>query len=293
MSIPHLFTAMITPFDDKLEINYDKAAELADYLVKNGSDGIVVSGTTGESPVLSNAEKLQLFKVVRDSVGKRAQVWAGTGSYDTKATIALNKEVEKLDMDGLLLVTPYYNKPTQEGLFLHYKAIAENTTLPIMLYNVPGRSATHLEAETVARICQFDNVVAIKEAGGSVDQVSQLKRVLPDNIRVYSGDDSLTLPMMAVGAIGVVSVVSHIVGKEIKAMINAFISGDVKQAQKLHNDLYPLFKGLFMCTNPIPVKEALNLMGMNVGGFRLPLCNANAGQIEQLKNLLKQYDLVP
>jgi len=283
---------MVTPFDENLEVNYDKAAELAEYLVNNGSDGVVVCGTTGESPVLSKEEKLKLFAVVKERIGNKAQVWAGTGSNDTRASVAITQEAEKLGVDGALVVAPYYNKPTQEGLYLHFKVIAENTGLPIMVYNIPGRTAVNILPETMSRLCECNNIVAIKEASGDLNQVAQIKRIVPDYVRIYSGDDALTLPMLSIGAVGVVSVASHIVGNEIKDMINAYVNGDITKAQLLHNKLYPMFKGLFLCTNPIPVKEALNLLGHNVGSLRLPLTRASSSQSEQIKDLLSSYNLI-
>lgn len=287
-----LFTAMVTPYDDQLQVNYEKAAELAQFLVEHGSDGIVVSGTTGESPVLSKAEKLQLFAQVKAAVGDKAEVWAGSGSYNTQETIHLSQEAERLGVNGLLLVVPYYNKPSQEGLYLHYKAVAESVSIPIMLYNIPSRTGINMLPETVARLAAFDNVVALKESTGMMDQMSVLKNILPEKVAIYSGDDSLTLPMLALGGQGVVSIASHVIGPQIKQMMETFAAGDVKGAQSLHNQLFGMFKGLFITTNPVPVKQALNLMGMDVGGVRLPMCGANQGEITQLEHLLASYNLL-
>lgn len=292
MSAPRLMTAMITPYDENLEVNYPKTAELAKYLADNGSEGIVVSGTTGESPVLTKEEKMSLLKVVKDAVGDRVKVWIGTGSNNTKQSIEMSREAEKLGADGVMLVCPYYNKPTQEGLYQHFKAIAESVSLPVMLYNVPGRTASNLLPETAAKLADIKNVVAIKEASGDLDQVSKLIRLLPDKVLVYSGDDSLTLPIMSLGGYGVISIASHLAGNDIKDMIYAFVSGDVKKASKMHLDLFPLFKGLFVTTNPIPVKEALNLKGFNVGGFRLPLTGIGEQERDFLVKLLKEYNLI-
>jgi 4-hydroxy-tetrahydrodipicolinate synthase len=195
-------------------------------------------------------------------------------------------------MDGLLVVTPYYNRPSQEGLYQHFKSIAESVSIPIMLYNIPSRTGTNMLPETVARLAEIENIVALKESSGIMDQLSVLKNILPERISIYSGDDSLTLPMLALGATGVVSIASHVVGKEIKKMLDCFAAGDVTQAQQLHNYLFPIFKGLFITTNPVPVKQALNILGMDVGGLRLPLCEANEGEIAQLKNLLSKYNLL-
>lgn len=287
-----MFTAMVTPYDSELQVNYDKAAELAHYLVEKGSDGIVVSGTTGESPVLSKAEKLQLFTQVKAAVGDQAEVWAGTGSYNTQETIQLSREAEKLGMDGLLLVVPYYNKPSQEGLYRHYEAVAKSVSLPIMLYNIPSRTGINMLPDTVARLAALDNVVALKESTGIMDQMSLLKNLLPDRMAIYSGDDSQTLPMLALGGQGVVSIASHLIGPQIKQMMIAFGRGDIQAAQALHNQLFGMFKGLFITTNPVPVKQALNLLGMEVGGVRLPMCAANESEIAELKQLLASYQLL-
>jgi len=291
MSFPGLMTAMITPYDGSLQVNYSKAGEIAEYLCDNGSEGIVVSGTTGESPVLSSEEKLKLFAVVKDKIGQRAQVWAGTGSNNTAQVVQLSREAEKLGVSGVMLVCPYYNKPDQEGLYYHFRKVAESISIPVMLYNVPGRTGCNLLPETVARLAEIDNIVAIKEASRDMDQVSKLINLLnQDDMAVYSGDDSLTLPMMAIGAHGVISIASHIVGKEIKQMIEAFKEGDPRTAQNMHNKLFPIFKGLFIATNPVPLKEALNLMGMEVGGLRLPLYSANEKALAFLRELLLSYN---
>lgn len=287
-----MFTAMVTPYNSDLQVNFDKAGELAQYLIDRGSDGIVVSGTTGESPVLSVSEKLQLFSQVKAAVGDKAEVWAGTGSYNTQETIELSREAEKLGMDGLLLVVPYYNKPSQVGLYQHYTAVAASVAIPIMLYNIPSRTGVNMLPETVARLAELENVVALKESTGLMDQMSALKNILPEKVAIYSGDDSQTLPMLALGAQGVVSIASHLIGPQIKQMLNAFAKGDVKESQSLHNQLFAMFKGLFITTNPVPVKEALNLIGMEVGGVRLPMCGANQGEINQLKQLLASYQLL-
>ena len=293
MTVPRLLTAMVTPYDDQLQVDYAKAAKLAEYLANNGTEGIVVSGTTGESPVLSDGEKLKLFAAVKGKLGKRIPVWAGTGSNDTKHSLELSKEAEKLGVDGVMLVCPYYNKPSQEGLYQHFKAIAGAVSLPVMLYNVPGRTSTNLLPETVARLAEIENIVAIKEASGSMDQVSALMTLLPEDMTVYSGDDSLTLPMMALGARGVVSIASHLVGNQILAMIEAFNQGEVKSAADLHKQLFPIFKGLFITTNPVPLKEALNQLGKNVGGLRLPLAEASPTEKTFIQELLINANLLP
>ena len=286
LEMPRLITAMITPFDDKLQVNYAKAAEIAEHLVKNRTEGIVVAGTTGESPVLSDEEKLRLFATVKAQVGSRVSVWAGTGSNNTQHSIELSREAEKLGVDGVLLVGPYYNKPSQEGLYQHFRAIAEAINIPAMVYNIPSRTSSNILPETIARLAQIDNIVALKESSGDMNQVSQLAYLLPEGMKVYSGDDSLTLPMMALGAHGVVSVASHLVGKDIQRMITAFNNGDTREATRIHLALYPIFKGLFITTNPVPLKEAMNILGMEVGGLRLPLTRASQQEHEFIRNML-------
>lgn len=292
MTVARLLTAMVTPYNAAMEVNYDKAADLARYLIENGSQGIVVCGTTGESPVLDVDEKLELFDVVVKAVGEQVPVWAGVGSYNTAETLHLAKAAEKTGVAGLMMVAPYYNKPTQEGLYRHFKSIADGVTLPVMLYNIPGRTSVNVMPETMLRLAEIENIVAIKEASGSLDQLSQLCRIMPERIMIYCGDDSLTLPMIAVGAIGVVSVASHIVGKEMLQMINAFFDGRVEEARQMHLHLMPAFKDLFICTSPIPVKESLNMMGMQVGGFRLPLCEASEADRMKLEQMLRGYGLL-
>ncbi|MEN6463260.1 MAG: 4-hydroxy-tetrahydrodipicolinate synthase [Syntrophomonas sp.] len=286
MPTMRLLTAMITPYDNNLEVNYAKAAEISELLAGNGSDGIVVCGTTGESPVLSHEEKLQLYKTVKDQVADRIQVWAGTGSNNTRATVELTRQAEKTGVDGIMLVTPYYNKPSQQGLYEHFKTVAESTSLPVMLYNIPGRTGANLLPETVARLAKIQNIAAIKEASGSMDQVSLLKTVLPESMAVYSGDDSLTLPMLAIGAAGVVSIASHLIGNEIKQMLECFFAGDIEKAREIHLRIFPVMKGLFITTNPVPLKEAMNMLDMNVGGLRLPLTGASEAEKARIREML-------
>ena len=293
MTVPRLLTAMITPYDEELQVNYAKAAELAEYLANNGTEGIVVSGTTGEAPALSDEEKLHLFAAVKGKMQERIPVWAGTGSNDTRHTVELSREAEKIGVDGIMLVCPYYNKPSQEGLYQHFKQVAEAVALPVLLYNIPGRTGINLLPETVARLAEIENIAAVKEASGNLDQVSALINILPDDMLIYSGDDSLTLPMMALGAQGIVSIASHLIGNQMREMIAAFLNGDVKRAANLHKQLFPIFKGLFITSNPVPLKEALNQLGMNVGGLRLPLAEANANEKKFIGELLLGAKLLP
>src|SRR3989440_1537645 len=288
-----VITAMVTPMDRTRAVDYDRAAALAKRLVDAGSDGLVVCGTTGEAPTLTDDEKIRLFRTVREAVGPRAKVIAGTGTYNTAHSIHLTREAERVGCDGVLLVNPYYNKPSQEGLYQHFKAVAESTSLPVMLYNIQGRTAVNCEPATIARLAQIRNIVAVKEASGNLDQMSQIRKLTPPEFHLYSGDDSLTLPLLAVGGTGVVSVASHLVGGEIKSMIQAFQAGDVRQAQTLHFRLWPLFKVLFITTNPVPVKAALALSGFDVGGLRLPLVEATAKEREAIGAVLKELALTP
>ncbi len=286
-----VITAMVTPMDRTLAVDYARAAALATRLVDNGSDGLVVCGTTGESPTLSDEEKVKLFHTIREAVGNRAAVIAGTGTYNTAHSIHLTKEAERAGCDGVLLVNPYYNKPSQEGLYQHFKAVAESTPLPVVLYNIQGRTAVNCEPGTVARLAQIPNIVAIKEASGSLDQMSQIRKLTPPEFLMYSGDDSLTLPLLAVGGHGVVSVASHLVGREIREMIEAFFAGDVRKATALHLRLLPLFKVIFITSNPTPVKAALAMAGFDVGGLRLPLVEATPKEREQIAAVLKELAL--
>lgn len=287
-----VLTAMVTPFNKDLSIDFEQVKKLARHLVQSGSDGLVVAGTTGESPTLSKDEKVELFRVVVEEVGGDAVVIAGTGGNNTAASVELTRAAEKVGVDGVMLVGPYYNKPSQEGLYQHFKTIASSTNLPVMLYNIPGRTAVNILPQTVNRLAEVDNIVAIKEASGSLDQVSELRRSLPDHFAIYSGDDSMTLPLMSLGGKGVVSVAAHIVGPQVQEMINAFTSGNVTMATKIHNSLYPVFKGLFITVNPVPVKAALNMLGWKVGAPRLPLVEVNKAEKEALKKILSEARLL-
>jgi 4-hydroxy-tetrahydrodipicolinate synthase len=288
-----VITAMVTPFTSTGEVNYPVAAKLAAYLADHGSDALVMCGTTGESPTLSWEEEYELFRVVRQAVAGKAKIIAGTGSNSTDEAIEATEKAATLELDGALLVVPYYNKPPQEGLYQHFRAIALAVPdLPIMLYNIPGRTGQNLLPETVARLAEIPNIVASKEASGNLDQVSQVRQLTPPEFRLYSGDDSLTLPMLAVGCNGVVSVASHLVGDQLQTMVQAFLAGQVQTATAIHLKLFSLFKTLFVTTNPIPVKAALELQGWDVGAPRLPLVAADEATKTMLKNLLIQYSLL-
>lgn len=287
-----VMTAMITPFTPTGKVDYATAEKLATHLIDHGTDTLVVCGTTGESPTLTWDEEYELFQVIQKAAAGNAKIVAGTGSNSTKEAIEATEKANRLGLDGALQVVPYYNKPPQEGLYQHFRAIAEAVpSLPIVLYNIPGRTGQNLAPETVARLATLDNIVAIKEASGNLDQVSQIRRLTSSDFKIYSGDDSLTLPMLAVGASGVVSVASHLVGDQIQQMIRAFESGHPQEAIAIHLQLLPLFKVLFITTNPIPVKAALELQGWAVGKTRLPLSEASVEVIQQLKAVMAEMDL--
>ena len=271
MNFGQVLTAMVTPFDQNGEIDFEATRTLVNYLLANGTDGLVVSGTTGESPTLTIEEKVALFKFVVEVVAGRVPVFAGTGSYNTRDSISLTKLAEEAGVDGIMLVVPYYNKPNQEGLYQHFKAIAESTKLPILLYNIPGRSAVNMTAETVIRLSEIDNIVAVKEASGNLDQMAEIISKTPSDFALYSGDDGLALPVLAIGGNGVISVASHVIGNELQDMINSFNSGDHQKAASEHRRLLPIMRALFAAPSPAPVKAALNMNGIYVGGLRLPL----------------------
>jgi len=267
-----LITAMVTPFDENLQINWLQVEVLIDYLIDvQQNDSLVICGTTGESPTLSDAEKLQLFEFAVRYAKGRCKIIAGTGSFDTAHTMHLTKQAEQLGVDGILLVAPYYNRPSQEGLYQHFKVVAQAIKLPIMLYNVPHRSGIFISAETIIRLAEIPNIVASKEAHADLDHMTQIIKMAPRDFKVYSGDDSLTLPVLAIGGYGIVSVASHIIGAEMKQMIQLYLEGAVSEAAQLHVKLFPIFKGIFRVPSPAPVKHALHLSGIEVGGLRLPL----------------------
>ncbi len=282
-----VLTAMITPFKEDGSVNYKVAEQLAAHLAEQGTDALVVCGTTGESPTLSWDEEYQLFQVVQKAVAGKALVLAGTGSNSTEEAIAATQKAAKIGVYGSLQVVPYYNKPPQAGLYQHFKAIAlACPDLPLLLYNIPGRTGQNLQPETVARLAEVDNIVGIKESSGDLNQVSEIRRLTPTEFKIYSGDDSLTLPLLAVGGYGVVSVASHLVGKQLQQMIQAFEQGQVQVATKIHLQLFPLFKALFITANPIPIKVALNLQGWNVGSTRPPLYEDQDWVSQRLKPVL-------
>ncbi len=289
--IGRLITAMVTPFDDQGEVDYEQAKALAKALVASGSDGVLVSGTTGESPTLTDEEKLRLWAEVKDALGESGAVIAGTGNYSTAESIELSKEAEQQGVDGILLVVPYYNKPPQEGLYQHFKAIAESVNLPCMLYNVTSRTSLNMTDETTIRLSHVDNIVGIKEAGSDMDQITRIIDGAKDGFRVWSGNDNETYYMMATGGYGVVSVASHLVGSQISQMMGYLLEGDVENAAAEHRRLLPLFKVLFVVSNPIPVKYSLNQVGFNVGQPRLPLVPPDEASASRIRSVLANYDI--
>ncbi|MEJ9280785.1 MULTISPECIES: 4-hydroxy-tetrahydrodipicolinate synthase [Ureibacillus] len=271
MDLGRIATAMVTPFQENGDIDFEAVERLIEYLLANGTDSIVVCGTTGESPTLSTEEKLQLIRFTVEKVNKRVPVIAGTGSNNTKQTIELTKKIESLGVDGVMLVAPYYNKPNQKGLYAHFEAVAEETTLPIVVYNVPGRTSSNIEAATTIALSKIPNIQVVKEASGNLDQISEILANTHDKFLVYSGDDALTLPLLAIGGRGVISVASHIVGNKMQAMIQAFEEGRHAFAAKMHQTLLPLFKQLFKNPNPVPIKYAMSKVGFHIEKVRLPL----------------------
>lgn len=289
-----LLTAMVTPFNADGSVNYEKAADLAEWLINNGSDGLVVAGSTGEAATMSAEEKLELFRVVVNRINKRVPVIAGTGSNNTADSIKMTKMAEAMGVDGVLIVGPYYNKPTQEGFYQHFAAVAQSTALPIIVYNVPGRTASNIAPATVARLAEdFENIVAIKEAAGNVAQVAELYTVLPEDFTIYSGDDGLILPFMSVGATGLISVLSNIGGGILQDVMQAYEDGRVKEAAKLNAKMVPLANAMFIETNPIPVKAAVTLVtGIDAGQPRLPLTPMEAANKAKMTVVLQEYGLV-
>ncbi|NQD66997.1 4-hydroxy-tetrahydrodipicolinate synthase [Bacillus haikouensis] len=277
---------MVTPFDHKGNIDFSKTTQLINYLIDNGTDSLVVAGTTGESPTLTKEEKVALFRHVVKAVNGRIPVVAGTGSNNTHASIELTKKAAEAGVDAIMLVAPYYNKPSQEGLFQHFKVIADSTSLPVMLYNIPGRSSVNIDPDTIIRLSEVENITAVKEAGGNLDAMTEIISNTPEDFSLYSGDDGLTLPIMSIGGNGIVSVASHIIGNEMQEMINYFVEGNVSAAAKTHQKLLPVMKGLFTSPSPTPVKTALQMKGLDVGAVRLPLISLSEAERVKLSQLL-------
>lgn len=280
-------TAMVTPFDKKGHVDFTKTTQLINHLIENGTDSLVVAGTTGESPTLTKEEKLALFKHVVKVVDKRIPIIAGTGSNDTYASVEMTKKAEQIGVDAVMVVAPYYNKPNQEGLYQHFKTVAESTSLPVMVYNIPGRSVVNIAPETVIRLSQIPNIKAVKEASGDLNSMTAIITGTDEDFLLYSGDDGLTLPAMAIGAAGVVSVASHVIGIEMQSMISSFLEGNVGEAAAKHQKLLPLMEGLFAAPSPVPVKTALQLKGIDTGSVRLPLVPLTEQERAALLNLFQ------
>lgn len=282
-------TAIVTPLK-KDKVNEEKFRELIEFQIENGTQAIVPCGTTGESATMTHEEHHHVIEIAIDQVKKRVPVIAGTGSNSTNETVALTKHAEKAGADACLLITPYYNKPTQKGLLTHFTKIAKSINIPVVLYNVPGRTAVNMAPETVAELFKIKNILAVKEASGDLSQISKIMSLC--DIAVLSGDDALTLPILALGGKGVISVAANIVPRDMSAMVTAFLAGDLQKARRLHYKLFPLFKAIFIETNPIPIKTALELMGMIDSELRLPLVPMNSENKAKLKKVLVELDLL-
>lgn len=287
-----VITAMVTPFRDDYSLDLDGAQALARRLLETGSDGLVVAGSTGEAPTLSHREKVDLFRAVVEAAEGRGKVICGTGTYDTAETVELTRAAEQAGADAVLVVTPYYNRPPQRGLVAHFTKVADSTGLPLILYNIPGRTACTIEPDTLLRLAEVDNIVAVKDSTGDFHTLSRLFRELPPDFEVYSGDDWATFAMCCLGAKGVVSVASHLVGERIREMVEMVHGGDVAGARKVHDDLTPLFRALFVTSNPIPVKAALEIAGHPVGPPRLPLVPATPEERAVIERALRDVGVI-
>ncbi len=297
-TLGRLITAMVTPFDRNGAVNYDQLAKLARQLVEYGdSDALLVTGTTGEAPTLSHEEKIECWRTVKQAVGDRVPVVAGTGNYDTAASVALSREAEEVGADALLLVAPYYNNPPQEGLYQHFKTIADSVSLPCILYNVPSRTVRNMEAKTTLRLARVPNIIGVKEASGNLAQIADILRGAPEDFYVWSGNDSDTFPIMCMGGYGIISVASHVIGCQIKKMINATVESRLAEAGKLHVELMPFFQAIFPPFSPVAspgaIKTALNLAGFDVGGLRLPLIELDDHAKKALREVMAHYELDP
>jgi 4-hydroxy-tetrahydrodipicolinate synthase len=286
-----LLTAMVTPFDSDGNVDYAQAGKLATALINSGNDGVVVCGTTGESPTVQRDEKLRLFAEIKTALGNKGTIVAGTGSYNTAESCELSGEAEKIGVDACLLVVPYYNRPTQEGLYQHFKAIAESTSLPCILYNVPSRTVTSCTAETVIKLSKIDNIIGIKEASANYEQIAQIIENTPQDFLVYSGNDGDTFPIVSMGGYGVVGVITHLVGLQVKEMIQHIIDKKINEAATIHRKLLPLVNALFVVANPMPIKYALNHLGFPVGKPRLPLIEPDEKSKAFIEETLKRFKI--
>lgn len=289
--IGRVLTAMVTPFDAQGEVDYAQAKRLAQALVASGSDGLVVTGTTGESPTLSNEEKLRMYETVVDAVGDRAAVVAGTTTYNTAESVHLTMEANRVGVDAFLMTVPYYNNPPQEGLYQHFKTIAAHTSKPCIVYNVPSRTVRNMDAATTIRLSEIDNIAGVKEASGNLDQIAKIIQGAAPGFRVWSGNDSDTLPILSVGGYGIISVVAHLTGRQVKTMVEKFFGGDMTGAASLHREMLPLVNALFVVANPIPVKYMLRQVGFDAGSVRLPLVEPDENTAAQLREVLTGYKI--
>jgi len=287
INIGEVVTAMVTPFNDNLEVDYAAVEKLANHLVENGTDAILIAGTTGESPTLTHEEEIELFKAVKSAVGSRAKMMMGAGSNSTQTAVESTKQAEKAGADAILSVVPYYNKPSQKGLIEHFSQVAKATELPVMLYNIPGRTGINMLPETIVELAnRYENIAAVKQSNPDLDLVTEIAMNTPDDFLIYSGDDSLTLPMLALGGYGVVSVASHLIGKQIKQMITEFKQGNIKEAAASQHKLYPMFKTLFIAPNPTPLKAALKELNIIEENVRPPLVTISEEERNKIKGVL-------
>jgi 4-hydroxy-tetrahydrodipicolinate synthase len=287
-----VITAMVTPFREDRGVDFARAQELAQWLIANGSDAVVVAGSTGEAPTLTAAEKADLFRAVGEAIRGQGKVLAGVGTYATAETLELTHAAATAGADGVLVVTPYYNKPPQRGLTAHFSAVADATDLPVMLYNIPGRTALRIEHDTLLELAAHPNIVAVKDSTGDFQAISRLIAEAPDGFEVYSGDDWATFGYLCLGAVGVVSVASHLVGTQIHQMVDLIVTGDIPAARKIHEQLAPLYNAMFITSNPIPVKAALQMLGRGCGGTRLPLVAATPDEEARVRAALEDAGLL-
>lgn len=282
MDFGRILTAMVTPFNEDGQVDQQRIRQLVDHLLAHGTEGLVITGTTGESPTLTFQEKITVYETVVDHVNGKVPILAGTGTNNTYESIELSKAAEQIGVDGLMLVVPYYNKPSQRGLYEHFKQIAYSIDLPIMLYNIPGRSALRIEKDTIIKLAKIDNIVSLKDATGDLQTMTEIIANTPDSFTVYSGDDQLTLPTLAIGGHGIVSVSSHVIGEQMQRMIDHFLAGEVKEAALIHQRILPIMNALFAQPSPAPVKAVLNMQDIPVGQVRLPLIDLTDGEKDEL-----------
>ncbi|MBR6755640.1 MAG: 4-hydroxy-tetrahydrodipicolinate synthase [Peptococcaceae bacterium] len=293
MTFGRVMTAMITPFTAAGEVDYEEVKKLAVHLVEHGNDSLVVCGTTAETPTLTHEEKIKIVQTVQAAVGDKAKIIVGTGTNNTKTTIEASQEMAALGIDGLLIVAPYYNKPSQEGLYQHFKAVAESVELPIILYNIPGRCGINMEPATIARLAEIKNIVGVKEASGNLEQMSKVRKLTAPEFLLYSGDDSLTMPLLSIGGAGIISVAAHAVGDEMKAMVDAYFAGKVAEATAIHLKLYDFMKAIFVTSNPVPIKYVLSEMGIiSNATVRLPLVEASENEKAVVKKAMEELKLI-